>query len=160
MPVPGKEKPGAVRSGNRAKGIFAMTGLPGRRPRLKFSKDERMRRLRLGDLRKLLRDRCHGSVLPDDDAGREYLKELLLPISLGPNEAVKGSHVVEIWRPTDRMLREIELRAPWMQEDEAQELLDEINLMPMWQRKPKARTVFPWPPLLANCRPVLNRMDS
>jgi hypothetical protein len=65
MPVPGKEKPGAVRSGNRAKGIFAMTGLPGRRPRLKFSKDERMRRLRLGDLRKLLRDRCHGPVLPD-----------------------------------------------------------------------------------------------
>src|SRR6516165_4788096 len=31
-----------------------------------------MRRLRLGDLRKLLQDRCRGSVLPDDDAGREY----------------------------------------------------------------------------------------
>jgi hypothetical protein len=28
----------------------------------------------------LLRDRCRGSVLPDDDAGREYLFELLLPI--------------------------------------------------------------------------------
>ena len=64
-----------------------MTGLPGRRPRVKLSKDERMRRLRLGDLRRPLRDRC-GSVLPDDDAGREYLFELLLPISLGPNEAV------------------------------------------------------------------------
>jgi hypothetical protein len=39
------------------------------------------------------------------------------------------------------MLREIELRAPWMQEDEALDLLDEINLLPMWQRKPKARTL-------------------
>ena len=39
------------------------------------------------------------------------------------------------------MIHEIELRAPWMCEDEAQELLDEINLMPPWQRKPKARTL-------------------
>jgi hypothetical protein len=100
-----------------------------------------MRRLRLGDLRKLLQDRCRGPVLPDDDAGRDYLRELLLPISLGPNEAVKRSHAIEIWGPTDRMLREIELRAPWMREDEALKLLDEINLMPMWQRKPKARTL-------------------
>ena len=118
-----------------------MTGLPGRRPRVKLSHDERMRRLRLGDLRKLLRDRCRGPILPDDDAGREYLVELLLPISLGPNEAVKRSHAIEIWGPTDRMLREIELRAPWMREDEAQALLNEIDLMPMRQRKPKARTL-------------------
>ena len=65
-----------------------MTGLTGRRPRVKISTDERMRRLRLGDLRRLLRDRCRGSILPDDDAGRDYLRELLLPISLGPHEAV------------------------------------------------------------------------
>jgi hypothetical protein len=39
------------------------------------------------------------------------------------------------------MRREIELWAPWMPEDEAQELLDEIALMPMWQRKPMARTL-------------------
>jgi len=56
-----------------------MSGLAGRRPRVKLSSDELLRRLRLGELRKLLRDRC-GSVLPDDDAGREYLRELLLPI--------------------------------------------------------------------------------
>ena len=99
-----------------------------------------MRRLRLGDLRKLFAHRCRGSILPDDDAGRDYLKELLLPISLGPNEAIKGSHAVEVWGPTHRMRREIELRAPWMPEDEAVELIDEINQMPMWQRKPKART--------------------
>jgi hypothetical protein len=39
------------------------------------------------------------------------------------------------------MRREIELWAPWMSEDDTQELLDEINLMPMWQRKPMARTL-------------------
>jgi hypothetical protein len=111
------------------------------RRRVKLSNDELRRRLRLGELRRLLRDRCRGSVLPDDDAGREYLKELLLPISLGPHEAVKGWRVIEIWGPTDRMRREIELWAPWMSEDEAQELLDEIDLMPMWQRKPTARTL-------------------
>jgi len=53
--------------------------------------------------------------------------------------SLKRPHAIEIWGPTDRMLREIELRAPWMQEDEALDL-DEINLLPMWQRKPKART--------------------
>jgi len=100
-----------------------------------------MRRLRLGDLRRLLRDRCHGSVLPDDDAGREYLFELLLPISLGPNEAVKRSRAIEIWGPTERMRHEIELWAPWMDEDEARELRLEINSMPMWQREPMARTL-------------------
>src|SRR5262249_53796594 len=117
-----------------------MTGLPGRRPRVKLSKGERMRRLRLGDLRRLFRDRCRGSVLPDDDAGREYLVELLLPISLGPNEAVKRARV-EIWGPPDRMRREIELWAPWMSENEARELRLDINAMPVWQRKPMARTL-------------------
>src|SRR5947207_15766144 len=115
-----------------------MRGLAGRRGRVKISNDERLRRLRLGDLPKLFADRCRGSILPDDDAGRDYLRELLLPISIGPHEAVKGSRVIEIWGPPDRMRREIELRAPWMSQDEAQELLDEIDLMPMWQRKPMA----------------------
>ena len=100
-----------------------------------------MRRLRLGDLRKLFADRCRGAIPPDDDAGGEYLRELLRPISLAPNEASSAIGGVRIWGPTDRMLHEIELRAPWMSEDEAQELLDEINLEPAWQRKPKARTL-------------------
>src|SRR5262249_29340026 len=30
---------------------------------------------------------------------------------------------------------------PWMSENEAQELLDEIDRMPAWQRKPMARTL-------------------
>jgi hypothetical protein len=119
-----------------------MTGLPGRRPRVKLSKDEILRRRRLGDLRTLVADRCRGRILPDDDAGREYLRELLLPISLGPNEARNRSGGgVGIWGPTDRMRHEIELWAPWMSDDDIQELLDDINLTPEWQRKPTARTL-------------------
>ena len=38
--------------------------------------DETVRRLRLGDLKRVVRDRC-GYELPDDDAGREYLAELV-----------------------------------------------------------------------------------
>src|SRR5215469_2243238 len=125
---------------DRANRNGTMRGLPGRRPRVKLSHDERMRRLRLGDVRALVRDRC-GSVLPDDDAGREYLKELLLPISLWPHETRRGRGRIEIWGPTDKMRREIELWAPWMGEDDIQELLDDINLTPEWQRKPTARTL-------------------
>jgi hypothetical protein len=111
-----------------------------RRRRVKLSKGEILRRLRLGELRRLLRDRC-GPILPDDDAGREYLAELLLPISLGPNEATQSSYGVRIWGPTDRMRAEIERWAPWMNEDEARELRLEINSTPVWQRKPKPRTL-------------------
>ncbi len=118
-----------------------MNSLPRARRPVKLSKDEILRRLRLGDLRRLFADRCRGPSLPDDDAGRDYLKELLLPISLGPHEAVKRPGAVKLWGPTDRMRREIELWAPWMSDDEARELIDEVNLMPTWQRKPKARTL-------------------
>jgi hypothetical protein len=118
-----------------------MRRLRARKRRVKLSGDELLRRLRLGDLRKLFADRCRGRVLPDDDAGRDYLRELLLPISLGPNEAVKRSRAIEIWGPVNRMRREIELWAPWMAAGEAQDLLDEIALMPPWQRKPMAATL-------------------
>src|SRR5262249_24792520 len=109
-----------------------MKCLSRRRPRVKHSKDETLRRLRLGELRRLLRDRC-GSVLPDDDAGREYLRELLLPISLGPYEAIRRPGAIQLWGPTDRMRHEIEQGAPWMSEDEARELRLDINAMPPWQ---------------------------
>jgi hypothetical protein len=79
---------------------------------------EMIRRLRLGELHRLFRERCRGSTLPDDDAGRDYLRELLLPISVGPYEAVRRPGKIELWGPTDRMRREIELWAPWMQKDE------------------------------------------
>src|SRR5262249_43971978 len=134
MPMPGKKSPAPLAGGTGQKELFAMRGLPGRRPRVKLSKDELLRRLRLGELRKLLRDRCRGPILPDDDAGREYLSELLLPISIGPHEASQSSSGVRIWGPTDRMRHEIEVWAPWMPEDEARELRIEINAMPVWQR--------------------------
>jgi hypothetical protein len=92
------------------------------------AKREIMRRLRLGDLRKLLRARC-GHTLPDDDAGREYLWELLLPVSLAPEEHErKMANTVEIW-------------APWLGKDEAEQLIDQINRMPARERMPKARIV-------------------
>jgi uncharacterized protein YdaT len=55
----------------------------------KYSKDENLRRQRLGDLRRLIEDRC-GPILPDDDAGRDYLRELLLPISLSITRRIKA----------------------------------------------------------------------
>jgi hypothetical protein len=88
---------------------------------------EMIRRLRLGNLRKLLRDR-NGPILPDDDAGREYLIELLLPISVGPNADVKMPNAIAVW-------------APWMQQKEAQAIIDQINLTPIYHRKPNARTL-------------------
>ncbi len=48
---------------------------------------------RLGDLKRVLRHRC-GHELPDDDAGREYLTELLY-LSLDKNLG----NVIEIWAP-------------------------------------------------------------
>lgn len=90
-------------------------------------RSEMMRRLRLGNLHKLFRDR-YGPTLPNDDAGRADLRELLLPISLAPNAAIKTPKVIEVW-------------APWMKSDEATELIDEINRLPIRHRKPTAREV-------------------
>jgi len=85
---------------------------------------EMIRRLRLGNLRTLFRDR-YGAVLPDDDAGREDLRELLLPISLGPHAAIKMANAIEVW-------------APWMDKKEAGAIIDQINLTPIYHRKPTA----------------------
>jgi hypothetical protein len=60
--------------------------------------DEIIRRLRVGDLRRYLRCR-YGAVLPDDDAGREDLYELLLPISLGPRADRVMRNTIEVWAP-------------------------------------------------------------
>ena len=90
-----------------------------------LTKNERIRRLRLRDMRNYLRCR-YGNVLPNDDAGREDLRELLLPISVGPYPAIKIPKAIELW-------------APWMSPAEAGELIDAINLMPIWLRKPSAR---------------------
>jgi hypothetical protein len=89
-------------------------------------RDESIRRLRLGDLRRLLRSR-YGIILPDDDAGRDDLQELLLPISLGAHgDCSKMRNVIEVW-------------APWMGTDEAEKLIDRVSQMPDYQRKPSAK---------------------
>ena len=78
--------------------------------------DELMRRLRLGDLQRLVRSR-YGHTLPNDDAGTEDLIEMLLPISLGNN-------------PEDRMRRTIEIWAPWVSPALATEVIDLVNSVP------------------------------
>jgi hypothetical protein len=88
-------------------------------------RSEMIRRLRLSNLRKLFRNR-YGPTLPDDDAGREDLHELLLPISLGPHADIKMSNAIEVW-------------APWMHEHEASQIIEQINRTPPRQRKPTAR---------------------
>jgi hypothetical protein len=86
---------------------------------------EMLRRLRLGDLRKVIRGRC-GPRLPDDDAGREYLLELLLTISLGANADRKMTNAIEIY-------------APWMGDDEAADMIDRIKRTPSRLRRSSAR---------------------
>jgi len=91
------------------------------------SKTEIMRCLRLGNLRTLLRARC-GHTLPDDDAGREYLWELLLPVSLGREAERKLHNIIETW-------------APWMDVIERFHLIALIERTPAHIRKVKAKTL-------------------
>jgi hypothetical protein len=89
------------------------------------SHSEMLRRLRLGNLRTLFHHR-YGPELPDDDAGREDLRELLLPISVGPNADIKIRKAMEIW-------------ASWLSIAEATQLIDQINRTPIYHRKPNAQ---------------------
>jgi hypothetical protein len=88
------------------------------------SKTEMMRCLRLGNLRTLLRARC-GHTLPDDDAGREYLWDLLLPVSLGADAGRKVHNTVDIW-------------APWLDAKERFALVAQIERTPARDRRVKA----------------------
>jgi hypothetical protein len=88
-----------------------------------MSGDETIRRLRLGDVQKVLRSR-YGHTLPDDDAGREDLHEMLLPISLGDGADRKMHHAIDLW-------------APWMDADERLALIDRVNRTPTYQRRAK-----------------------
>ena len=76
---------------------------------------EQLRRNRLGDLWKLIENRYGSRVLPDDDAGRWDLFELLLLISLGE-------------RPAAKMQNTIETAAPWLSAEEAESMVAHITV--------------------------------
>ena len=90
------------------------------------AKWETVRRLRYGALLKLFRDRW-GYILPDDDAGRSDLFELIMNISLAPGSVEK------------KMACAIETWAPWIQPVEAKEMVGHINRLTIYERTPTAR---------------------
>ena len=88
---------------------------------------EGLRRSRLGDLRRLFRER-HGMTLPDSDAGREALRELLLVASMAYN----GERM---------MLGTIAQWAPWLDKAKAAETMDDVNRTQVFLRFPSARVL-------------------
>ena len=64
----------------------------------------------------------YGHQLPDDDAGREELKELLLLCSLHPTH------------PVERMHGEIEVWAPWMSKQEGEGMVSNVVRLPVQWR--------------------------
>ena len=85
---------------------------------METDKWETVRRLRFGALVKLFRYRW-GYVLPDDDAGRGDLWELVTNVSLAPAAADKKIRcVIETW-------------APWMQADEAAAMVSHVKKLPI-----------------------------
>jgi hypothetical protein len=82
------------------------------------SKWETLRKLRFGDVRKLIIHRYGPAGCPDDDAGRPDLMELLYLASLAPAGAEK------------KVANLIELYAPWMQPDEVEALIQHLSLNP------------------------------
>jgi hypothetical protein len=90
-----------------------------------MAKREQIRRVRLGNVRTLLRQRC-GYALPDDDAGREYLDELLKIVSLGPDAEQQMLNTIEVW-------------APFVSRRKAPALVARINRIPSSLRWPKPK---------------------
>jgi hypothetical protein len=86
-----------------------------------MSKAETIRRLRQGDLIRLCQHRF-GAVLPDDDAGRDSLLDLLCLASLATVD------------PEKKMSNILEIRAPWMDAIEAEASVNIVNRMPIGDR--------------------------
>ena len=84
-----------------------------------------MRRLRYGALVKLFRHRW-GYVLPDDDAGRGDLWELVTNVSLAVNSPDKKvKHVIALW-------------APWMPPDKVEMMDEHVKVLTIYERTPTA----------------------
>jgi hypothetical protein len=82
---------------------------------------EMLRRLRYRETRRLLRYR-YGPILSDDGDGWRVLHELLLLVSLNSNSSAKT------------LVNVIETSAPWMESDEAEALIEDINRIPINER--------------------------
>ena len=82
---------------------------------------EMIRRGYYGDLIKLYQRR-YGNELPDDDAGREFLFDLLVLASFA------------MVNPTKKMSNSIGLMAEWMSAEEADDITDTVNRMPLSER--------------------------
>jgi hypothetical protein len=84
---------------------------------------EKIRRVRLGNVRTLIRHRC-GLFLPEDDAGHEYLIEMLKIVSLGPD-------------PERRMVNVIETVAPHITGADGERIIRHVNRMSTYDRWPR-----------------------
>src|SRR5215475_8385040 len=90
-----------------------------------MSRAETLRRLRLGDLKKILRSR-YRHTLPDDDAGREDLELLLDAVSFtAPDARYRMKNIIEVW-------------APWMDSEESYELVETVLRKPDYLRGVRA----------------------
>jgi hypothetical protein len=89
------------------------------------AKWETVRRLRYGALVKLFRHRW-GHTLPDDDAGRGDLWELVTNASLARAPEKKMAFLIETW-------------APWMQPEEADALIEHVKMLTVYERTPTGR---------------------
>lgn len=89
---------------------------------------ERLRCLRTGDLLKLYRHRW-GACLPEDDSGRADLFEILCVTSLALNTQLVAA----------KMAHMIETLAPWLSPDDARDMIDHIQSIPIFERTRTAR---------------------
>jgi hypothetical protein len=88
---------------------------------MRGTRAEAIRRLRLGDIKKVLRSR-YGHILPDDDAGRADLELLLDVVSFVPDSGNRMKYQIEIW-------------APWMGAQESFHLIAAVQRKPDYLRK-------------------------
>jgi hypothetical protein len=83
---------------------------------------ETLRKLRFGDVRKLIIHRYGPGGCPDDDAGRPDLMELLYLASMAPAGA------------ENKIANLIDLYAPWMQQEEVESLIKHLCVTPDYQK--------------------------
>jgi hypothetical protein len=97
-------------------------------PKLEESgKWEKIRRLRFGEIIRLIRHRYGTAGVPDDDAGRPDLMELLYLASQAPAGAEK------------KIRNCIELYAPWMLAEEVHGIIEHLAIIPDYQKAKTAR---------------------